>query len=109
MVEIKGNDILMVRGDTLKMLIAIKDNTGNTYTPVQGDKLRFALKKSYTDKYPLIVKNIPIDTCELYLASRDTKFLEQPETYVYDIQITLNNGVVDTFIRGTLTLIEEVY
>lgn len=109
MVNIKNNTIVMTRGDTLKAKITITDREGNVYTPVEGDTIRFALKKKYTDMAPLIYKEIPYDTLILQLDPRDTKYLEQPADYVYDIQITMNDGTVDTFIaRQKFRITEEV-
>lgn len=107
-VQIKQNMIIMTRGDTLSTIINITDASGNKYIPTEDDKIRFALKRNYNDIEPLILKEIPYDTCELYLDSNDTKSLDQPAYYVYDIQITLSNGTVDTFISGKLKLVEEV-
>ena len=108
-VRLSGTTIVMTRGDTCKIKVDILNPDGTNYTPINGDKIRFALKESYTDLEPLILKNIPYDTCELVLDPEDTKCLEQPKDYVYDIQITLPDGTVDTFIpKGRLKLTEEV-
>lgn len=107
-ISVSGTKITMTRGDTLKVKVNLFDCNGNEYIPDSNDKLRFALKKSYSDKIPLIQKSIPTDSCILQLNPRDTKFLKQPGSYVYDIQITFSNGFVDTFISDTITLTEEV-
>lgn len=102
--SISGTSISLTRGDTLKVKIDIlKDN--EPYTPVVGDSVRFALKHptmnskktAYKDTEPLIIKNIPIQTMILKLDPEDTKELDF-DTYVYDIQITFEDGTVDTFI-----------
>lgn len=108
-VKIKKSTITMTRGDTLKANITVTDAAGNTYSPAEGDSLRFAVKKKYTDETPCILKDIPIDTCVLHLEPSDTKDLEQPSSYVYDIQLTMNDGTVDTFINGVLKITEEVH
>ena len=109
-VKIKKTSITMTRGDTLRLVLSINDADGNIYTPVEGDYIRFALKKNYSDDDPLIVKEIPYDTLELRLDPEDTKKLEQPYDYVYDIEITLTDGTVDTFISNArLSITEEVY
>ena len=105
--SIKNNVITLTRGDTLKALVSIKLN-GQPYEPVEGDKIQFALKNStltadgreYTDVRPLILKDIPIDTMVLELKPEDTKGLGFGK-YVYDVQITFTDGVVDTFIPAT--------
>ena len=94
----------MTRGDTLRLTISLmKDD--EPYTPVEGDKIRFAVKspKMYCDKgefvddEPRILKDIPIDTMTLVLDPSDTKGLDFG-TYVYDMEITFTDGSVDTFI-----------
>ena len=101
-VQIKKNNIIMTRGDTLRLKIEIygSDEKGNLikYIPIEEDKIRFALKEKYSDEYPLILKEIPWDTMILHLLPEDTKKLKQPAEYVYDIQITLSDGTVNTFI-----------
>lgn len=114
--SIKGREIQLTRGDTLQVLVTIiKD--GEEYSPQEGDSVRFALKHEklnskrtdYTDDDPLIIKDIPIDTMILELKPEDTKELDFG-TYVYDIEITFDDGVVDTFIPATrFKLTEEVY
>ena len=107
-VTISGNNIIMTRGDTLKTKLKIKDSDGKEYIPIEGDSIRFALKRKHNDAKPCILKDIPVDTCILYLEPQDTKCLPQPSEYVYDIQITMNDGTVDTFITGKLNITQEV-
>ncbi len=77
------------------------------YTPVNGDRVRFAMKQSYASSKVLIDKAIPTDTLILKLNPSDTKKYAFG-TYVYDIEITFSNGDVDTFIRGEIELLPEV-
>lgn len=107
-VNIKKNVIFMTRGDTLRTKIQIFDSDGNEYIPSGTDKIRFALKRDYNDEEPLIYKDIDLDTMELHLEPQDTKEFEQPSDYVYDIQLTLSNGDIITFISSKLKIVEEV-
>lgn len=108
-VKIIDNSIVMTRGDTLRVKVNIFDCDGNDYIPDENDTIRFALKSSYNDPIPLIKKQIPNNTLLLELKPEDTKILEQPATYVYDIQITMSDGTVDTFIsKAKLKITEEV-
>ena len=107
-VKISNTTITMTRGDTLRVKIDILDSLGNPYTPTEGDSIRFAVKNSYNDAEPLILKEIPVDTCMLHLEPSDTKTLKQPSKLVYDIEITMVDGTVDTFLSGTLKITEEV-
>lgn len=111
MYTIKKTSITLTRGDTLKAQISITDKDGNPYDVKEGDVIRFAMKKTYSDPDTkvLIVKEIPNDTLILTLEPEDTKELPFGQ-YVYDIQLTTAAGEVDTFItKASLTLTEEVY
>lgn len=104
----KRTDIYLTKGDTFVAEVeAYLQNTRRRYTPVEGDTVRFALKKCPDDAECLIYKTIPIDTMILRIESNDTKDLPRVP-YWYDIQLTYQNGDVDTFISGYLTLTAEV-
>lgn len=120
---IESTNFKIIRGDTFikKINMYVMDENGNytydetgnyvTYQPSANDVVRFALKENYNDDEPLIYKVIPSDTMILRLESEDTKVLEQPGKYVYDIQITLDTSptpTVITFIRGKMIVVEEV-
>ena len=102
----KTKKITLVRGDTLRVKVDIFIND-EPYTPVSGDKVRFAMKQAYTSSKLLINKSIPIDTMILYLEPNDTKKCAFGK-YVYDIEITFANGDVDTFISGDFILAPEI-
>jgi len=115
MFKIEGTKIMLTRGDSMYANI-IMARDGETYTPVQGDSVRFALKhadmtpnkSSFRDQKPILVKNIPLDTMQLKIEPEDTKGFKFG-SYVYDIQITLSNGDVDTFIAdASFELLPEV-
>lgn len=106
--KVKRNIIFLTRGDTFKATLTINNPDGSVYTPVEGDKIRFALKENVEDEECLILRDIPIDTMLLVLYPEDTKSLEFG-SYVYDIQLTKANGDVDTFITASkLKLTAEV-
>ena len=106
-VKITGTKIEMTRGDTLRVAVSMTRD-GEPYEPVNGDVVRFAVKnkrmtagnKEYYDTEPLILKTIPINTMILELLPIDTKSLSFGE-YAYDIEITFNDGTVDTFITAS--------
>lgn len=115
MYVVNGTTIKMTRGDTVIIQVSI-NRDGTAYTPVAGDKIRFAAKHTkfnskntqFTDLNPVIEKTIPYDTMVLRLDPNDTKGLEFGN-YTYDIQITFEDGVVDTFIaEAQLVLLPEV-
>ena len=108
------NLIVMTRGDTLILDIKIVDTDGNDYVPAPTDQLRFALKENYSDEEPLLLKEIPIDTCQLRIDSQETKEFMQPGDFVYDVQLTYGDGIVSTIIPNSnaktakLKIVEEV-
>ena len=117
MVQINNNTVQMTRGDTLVAHLEITTSSGETYTPKEGDSIRFALKHArmnssrtkYQDDEPVLVVNIPIDTMTLEIASGDTKELAFGE-YAYDMELTTADGAVDTFIaEARLILRPEVH
>ena len=106
--SISGNNITLTRGDTLYLTVLMTKN-GVSYAPVEGEKVRFAMKKKIDDEEPLILKDIPIDTMTLKLAPEDTKTLKYG-SYKYDIEYTSVDGDVDTFIGpANFNITEEVY
>ena len=102
----KTKKITLVKGDTLKMQIEILVD-GEVYTPTENDVIKFAMKQSYASPSIMVQKIIPNNTLILKLDSIDTKNLIS-DKYVYDIEITFENGYVDTFIRGEIELLPEV-
>ena len=58
-VKVDGDNISLTRGDTLILNISITKNN-DAYTPNNGDKVRFALKRTLRDAEPIIIKNIEI-------------------------------------------------
>lgn len=111
MVKIEDNVITITRGDTLDTNVSIKTKGGEDFVPAEGDVIRFALKKTFKPtEEPIIFKVIPNETLHLRLEAEDTKLLlARDEPYAYDVQITMANGTVDTFIdRGKFFVTDEV-
>ena len=109
MFSIEDNNITLTRGDTLLLQIKMIKQ-GQPYVPQEGDSIRFAMKKKYSDSddQVVLVKEIPIETLILEIEPQDTKNLPMRSKYVYDIQFTDAEGRVDTFIKGTFLITEEV-
>lgn len=106
MYTITDTEIRLTKGDSFYCEVTMEKD-GDTYTPQEGDKIRFAVKKAYQLRTVLIDKDIPLQTQVLYLKPEDTKRLPVG-TYVYDIELTYANGDVDTFISGQFILLPEV-
>lgn len=109
MFSIEDNNITLTRGDTLLLQIKLTKQ-GEPYVPEEGDSIRFAMKRKYTDSDSevILVKNIPMDTLILELKPEDTKNLPMQSKYVYDLQFTDATGRVNTFAQGTLLVTKEV-
>lgn len=109
MVRLQGTSIIMTRGDTARVQVSISNPDGSEYQPVEGDTVRFAMKESYDDEEPLVLKDIPTDTMLLTIDPADTKPLPFGK-YVYDIELTQTDGTVNTFItKASIVLDEEVH
>lgn len=94
-----SNNIKLTRGDTAKIKVDIETIDGDIYEPKEGDRVVFTVKRYPTDKQPIFVKDIPINTLILVLNSEDTKNMEFG-TYRFDVQLIFGNGEVDTFIEN---------
>lgn len=114
-----SNNITLTRGDTLTLTVALLQEvdpvppatgpTTETYVPVEGDIIRFAVSKGYKGQtgYELkLSKEIPHDTLTFTCSSEETTL--DYTTYNYDVEITHPDGCVDTFISAKLTITGEV-
>lgn len=107
--SVSGTTISLTRGDSFMATVSITDRDEKPYIPKEGDVVRFAMKTSYNDLDPILVKNVSIDTMKLIFDPEDTKNLAFGK-YVYDIELTKSSGEVDTFItKATIKITEEVH
>ena len=53
--SVSGTMITLTRGDTFSALITITDLNDNQYIPMNGDRIRFAMKNDYNDETPLLM------------------------------------------------------
>lgn len=98
--------ITLTRGDSLLKKITIYKN-GEAYTPEEGELIKFNMKRTVTDEFCAISKVIPNDTLILELKPEDTKKLKFGK-YIFEIEITDKNERVYTFLKGSITLTEEI-
>ncbi len=97
----KGTTIYHTHGDTLFIQIGMTNPDGTEYEPEAGDVVRFILRAD-TARDPVLVRQVPLDTLVVQMSAAETKALGQGVVnghYVYDLELTKANGVVDTFIR----------
>lgn len=105
--------IYLTQGDTLDVTVTplVEGDDGSTYEydPYPGDTVRFAVASAYGQE-PLIVQSIPTDTMRLRVEAATTKLLNsRKKPYVYDVQLTQEDGTVITFIdKGELYITDEV-
>lgn len=118
---INESTIYLTRGDTARIEINIWQGQGEDARPYEmqdGDSLRFALKtaeyvgvryRELKNTEPLIIKDINPETKILELDPEDTKSLGFGD-YLYDIELTMADGTVDTFIADAdFVLTTEVH
>ena len=99
------NEIKLIRGDTAYFNVEIRDEYNEIYDLQDTDKLVFTVKASVYDEDVLIQKDIRRN---ITIDHDDTKNLSYGD-YVYDIQLTKDNGEVNTVIPPTkFSVLEEV-
>ena len=114
MIKVSGTKIKMTRGDTLRTKVNLTKD-GEAYEPASGDTVRFAMRPAGLNaagtEYasPICIdKEIDTSTMILELEPSDTASLGFG-AYVYDVEVTLADGSVDTPIASaSLTLTPEV-
>lgn len=113
-----NNNITLTRGDTLTLTVGLLQEvepvppatkpTKEPYTPTENEVVRFAVSKGYKGQpgYELkLSKEIPHDTLTFTCSSAETAL--DYSTYNYDVEITHEDGCVDTFISAKLTITGE--
>ena len=106
-----NQNIFLTRGDYLILDLELTNkDTGEPYTPQQGDSIRFAMANDYGAKKAdcLIFKNVDLETLQLEILPSDTKKL-QFGTYKYDVEFTDAFDHPQTMISALFTVGEEVY
>ena len=91
---LRKNHMRVVQGDTAIFNININD-----YEFVDGDIVYFTVKKDIKDKDYVLQKIVSdfIDNKAFFqLSKHDTNI--SAGSYVYDIQVSLHNGIVDTVV-----------
>ena len=101
-----GPKIIHTKGDTLAVALE-----SDTYIPAETDKISFKLKHKYSDTDVIYEKEISPSEMLIQLTSEETKKL-QPGKYVYDVEITYEDGTVDTVLgklqEAVINIVEEV-
>lgn len=97
MFSVKDNTITVTRGDTLKIEIELQDASGERYNPSENDVIKIKAKRTL-DKELSIDKEIDHNNMAFELTSEECSKLSVGE-YFYDLEITFENGDVNTPIN----------
>ncbi len=98
------NDIELTRGDTLHLEIEITNQDGEKYELNIGDKLEFTLKRNTTTEEIIFKKQLSSN--QFTISHEETKKMNYG-TYVYDVQLTQENGDVTTIIKPSKFKVTE--
>ena len=106
-----NKDIWITKGDDgfISLKIQQQDFPYETYTPQDGDQVVLTVRKSEikSDDNPILFQSF-LNDGNFFIKKEYTQGLE-PGDYVYDIQITFSNGIVNTIIGAkTFRILNEV-
>lgn len=87
-----NNEIILTRGDTARFDVVVKNADGTVYTPQTGDVITFTVKAS-----PGTAALITKTGSSIVINPADTANLADGD-YVYDVDIELANGDINTII-----------
>ena len=109
--KIKGTNISMTRGDSEAIKVTVKDTLGNVIPLVTGDTIYFTVREyvmSTTKVIEKIVTEFDDGEALITINPQDTGNLKFT-SYVYDIQLTKEDGSVKTIITpANFTITGEV-
>ena len=109
--KIQGTNISMTRGDSEIIKVTIKDTLGNIIPLVTGDTIYLTVRESMLSPTKIIEKIVTeFDDGQalIIINPEDTNNLRFT-SYVYDIQLTKENGSVKTIITpSNFTITGEV-
>lgn len=119
MIKVDDNIITIIRGDsgyvTVPLVEVTEDEHGEIIeTPYEmkpGETLRFAAAKKWGagEDECFIIREIEAPEMKLYFYPEDTKNQKFGKDYKFDLEFKNLDGYVDTILRGTLIISEEVY
>lgn len=96
MFRIDRNEIILTRGDSVEFDIELLNADGSSYDIQEFDTIEFTVKKNVYSTNTLIHKVGSHINIEPY----DTAGMSYGD-YVYDVQVTFQDGSVDTVIPPT--------
>ena len=106
MLNCQNNIITLTRGDTAVLKLDIIDEQGIPYDVTDSDVVLFTLKRNVMEKDVIFQKSM-VDG-KIIIHPQDTSHLEYGQ-YVYDVELTKEDGFVATVIPPhRLVIAEEV-
>ena len=103
MFSINGNTIKITRGDTGVFTLTVKN--GNADYDYSNDTVLFSVKQNTRTNEYLIQKTVRYGENVVILPA-DTQNLGYG-TYVFDVQLTTDGGIVDTIITPSPFIVSE--
>ena len=101
----RGRQIRMVQGDTVQYDISVLYGSDHVeYELMEGDILRFRMKKYLYDKEPIIEKQISAMDPILDISPEDTISC-MPGEYHYNIDLLTTEGDIYTIVPDSLFII----
>ncbi len=79
----ENNNIVMTKGDSGKLNVKLVNKDGSEYTPKEGDKVLFSLKKQKDSYFPVVIEK---EGTELVFKKEDTEHIPSGK-YFYDVVI----------------------
>lgn len=101
MIKIVDGNIYLTRGDSAILELTILDEDGQTWTPAEGDKVIFCMKKAAINPAVLLKIEAVSGSTDIIINPEDTKELT-PGQYIYDIHAELAGGDVYTVIADKI-------
>lgn len=106
----KNADLVIYKGDFVRVPLSIVDALGAPVVITNGIP-KAMLKTDYNDRSPKLfectITNGPQGKAEAFLSSEVTSQL-LPGSYIWDFQITDENGETRTYFAGDITVYNEV-
>lgn len=102
MIEVNGNDVSMVRGDTETLTVTPLNADGTEYQLSEGEYVEIVLKEKESQASPVVLRKTAIEGVVSFNRS-DTWNLKE-KSYFYNARIEDGNGKHITFIIGKFTI-----
>jgi len=104
MLKIIGKNIQITRGDDgfIDLKIRSKIPPYTIYKLEEGDSCVLTIRKNIKvdEENPILIQ-IPLEDNKFYIKASDTQDFEFGK-YIYDVQLTFENGMVNTIIEPSL-------